>query len=478
MALIKLLRPTGTGILSDETHTGTGASGAATLGASTPMRQPDDFDGCFLETFAGEFDQAASTARFEYANDTAGAPWSITSIKIRAQLFIDNQTAYWRPSINGVNRGSEQTVTITPTWFEQEFTTDPEDSQPWTAAKLNAKTFGAYIRTECSALATMGVTLDALQVEVHGVLLTTGAPAVGVGEAVAGGVATLITLGAVAGCVGEAITGSHTSHGHTHGTVAEVVGEALERDFTSSPPPPYVPVITSLGVLRPTLPMYGDDSDIPYFGDNQIETWVGEALSPGTSSELLLGSAFNTLPDTSGTIDYITVNLYGWSSHNVGLFSPVGSTQLLVWTIGGDSDSAPMLPAVGPETPPDPFESPLPTQLSWSEAFKYGTGIDRASAPIYTQPNGAPWTWGALANLADVGLSIVAPSEVYLTAFVSEIWVEVYGTPAATPKPVDKIMTFPARRIGGSVELPGVSTGITIRKQIGGSITKKVVIRS
>lgn len=396
MALIKTLKPTGTGILTEESHTGGGASGVATLGASAAMRLVSDLDGCFLETFAGEFEEAASTARFEFGIDDMPSGFTITSIKLRAELSIDNQTAWWTPSINGVSRGVEQAITITPTWYEQEFTTDPVDGQPWTTAKLIAQTFGAYLRHACSALAVMATTYDALQVLVYGHVLAD--------------TASFSFL-------------PRTPLGTTTLATAQVgFGADIVSLLTSAPRPPeqFQPdAVTGLiGKLKATAPAS--------LGDEDVSTWEQQSALSGAGTLVVGATALEQLPGDPGVISHLTFNL-------ITAFKPPGgavdySELRLKWTVNGVTDSYVL------ELEEYPIQlGPATLMNAIDSALRF-----RSFGPFTTQPNGGPWDAAAVDAIQDVKLEVdydtagggIAGIE------VAEVWAELFG-PVGFEDPIE-----------------------------------------
>jgi hypothetical protein len=113
---------------------------------------------------------AAGSLRVEWTLDALSYAGTIDSVKVytRGRRTAAQNDQYFRPSINGVDRGTNHSATFSFVTQSDTFTTDPADSAAWTAAKLAAQKMGYLLAVSSEDGEEVVVYASEFKVEVWG----------------------------------------------------------------------------------------------------------------------------------------------------------------------------------------------------------------------------------------------------------------------------------------------------------------------
>lgn len=412
-----------------------GGTGGFVARSITAAESHDASDATYEEIFGEgdhEFLPPDVMVTLDHALQTASAAGAISFVRIagRCEVIRDAGAGAFfgrfRPRINGVNRGSDDTgLASSFAEFHQDFATDPADAGAWTNAKVNAQTFG--VKLECNSIDVDTSVLERLseyRVELWGPddvqatppagsLTTTAVLPVALVAAllVAGSVSctgTLPTAAALATPPSCSVTASSTAPLATNGLILPPStsvgwqGQDPTTDTRSFEEFGVLSVATlSHAPMRPTAPTL--------LGDASFGTGYSDGPEAGASFtfEAITASAFVS-PVDYGSIESIRLFAHGRILAQAG--DPTITNRRMKYTAAGQTRYT---PATG-----------------WGVAYAPGTAtFDLSTDPITTQPNGQPWTWSVLAAISNVGPVIDVTDLAFpgLTNETREIWIEVAG---------------------------------------------------
>lgn len=355
------------------------------------------------------------------------------------------------PRLNGVDRGSSQTLTTSFVAYSQDFTIDPADAAAWTNAKLNAQTFGLSIHadsTDAAFLTSSLVRMSEYSVEVWGTAVQTSTPAstalsalVGAAIAVAGAVSISCTSVDIPTSVGTAtpVAGLRVV---TPDSVACVATVSPDVTSAVARPAPDSMVPMEAFVDGGNTPVTLRSNTAPFYDQN-----TGTATSVSTPAswpnsgtrDILVGGFAPAAIAGAGAIG--GVKFYAIARIRKDTNVTVSNARV---RIAGSYDA--------------PFTS-MPPTAGYSPLAAYGTV---ETAMITTSDGSTPWDWATIyaALLSTrVGMDASAPSPAAIGQFaqldLAEVWCEVLG-PVGNPSPAVEV----TQRMGNVLRMQAIITSI------------------